>query len=64
MTQEEFNRAGDILKQISKLNQLKDDLGKVYSEHKEDVELKSVFERCVEVVNVLLEIDKKKFKEL
>ena len=64
MTQEEFNRAGDILKQISKLNQLKDDLSKVYSEHKEDVELKSVFERCVEVVNVLLEIDKNKFKEL
>ena len=64
MTQEQFEKAGDILKQILKLKELKEELFRVYGIHKEDTELKSVFEKCGEVVDVLIEIDEKKFKEL
>lgn len=64
MTLDQFNKASDILDQIQKSKQLKKDLFRVYDMHKEDAELKTVLDRCVSVVDVLIEIDEKKFKTL
>jgi len=64
MTQDQFNRAGLILEQISKTKQLRKELFDAYGKHKEDKELKSLLNKCVDVVDVLIEIDEQKFKQL
>jgi hypothetical protein len=45
MTQDQFNRAGLILDQISKTKQLRKELFDAYDKHKEDKELKSLLNR-------------------
>lgn len=64
MTQEQFEKAESLLEQISKLNQLKIDIFKTYDKHRDDAELKGVLDKCLNVVDVLIEVDEKKFKEL
>ncbi len=64
MTQDQFNKAEDLLEQLSKLKQLRKELFDTYNKRKDDVELKPILDKCVNVVDVLIEIDEQKFKLL
>ncbi len=64
MTQDQFNKAEDLLEQLSKLKQLRKELFDTYNKRKDDVELKPILDKCVNVVDVLIEIDERKFKDL
>jgi len=64
MTQDQFNKAEDILEQISKLKQLRKELFDTYDKRKDDMELKPILDKCLNVVDVLIEVDEQKFKSL
>ena len=66
MTEEVYNKATALLEQIEKLKNLNKRLQKDYSFHKqsEDKHLLETLEKCGEVVDVLLEIDRNKFEKL
>ena len=64
MTQDQFNRAGRILEQISKLKRLRGRIFDTHKKHKNDVELSEVMNDCLNAVDVLIEIDEQKFKDL
>jgi phage-related tail protein len=64
MTQDQYNRAGQILEQISKLKRLRGRIFDTYEKRKTDKELSEVLDDCLNVVDVLIEIDEKKFKEI
>lgn len=66
MTKENYNKATDLLEQIKKLENLKDRLQKDYDYIKDTTftRVLETLEKCNEVINVLIEIDTNKFKEL
>jgi hypothetical protein len=64
MTQDQFNRAEQILEQISKLKRLRGRILNTHKKHKNDVEMMEVMNDCLSAVDVLIEIDEKKFKDL
>lgn len=66
MTKENYNRATKILEQIKTSENLKEDIQKQYNSFKDTTytKLLEVLNKCNEVVSVLIEIDKEKFKEL
>lgn len=64
MTQDQYNKAGQILEQISKLKRLRGRIFDTYEKRKTDKELSEVLDDCLNVVDVLIEIDEKKFKEI
>ena len=65
MTLEQYNKAGDILEQITAAKRLKDRIQKDYDKYKDtDEYLLETLSKCNEAVNVLIEIDENKFKSL
>lgn len=65
MTQDQYNKAGDILEQIKKLQTLSNRLQLDYNKYKDtDEHLKETLTKCNEVISVLIEIDENKFKAL
>ena len=63
MTKENHSRGTQILEQLDKLESLSK---KIWIEYRKstDKDLKELLNKCDEVVSVLIEIDKDKFKEL
>lgn len=64
MTREQFDKAEGLLEQISKSKQLRKELFNAYDKHKEDEELNSLLNKCLNVVDVLIEIDEQTFSKL
>ena len=65
MTQEQYNKAEDVLKQIKKLQVLSNRLQLDYNKYKDtDEHLLETLSKFNEVISVLIEIDENKFKAL
>ncbi len=65
MTKQDYDKAGILLEQIEKLKLLQRKLQAKYNEYKEtDAELCQVLNSCSEALDVLRDIDTKKFENL
>lgn len=65
MTKQDYERATLILEQIEKTKTLHNKIQAKYDEYKKtDAELCQVLNSCSEALDVLIEIDRKKFESL
>jgi hypothetical protein len=65
MTKDDYNKAGILLEQIEKTKLLQRKIQSKYDEYKEtDAELCQVLNSCNEALDVLKDIDTKKFQQL
>lgn len=63
MTQENYNKATDLLEQISKIKAHEKDVQHRYNEAKNE-ELKKFLSMCMDISTALLELKEIRFKEL